>query len=294
MVETVNQQTKNISRLGAFEKRVHEVDFVRGLLMIVVILDHIFLKLWQLGLVNPSIPFLDGLYKVFSFYWYSDARSVIRPLVLFGFTFISGLSSAFSKNNWKRAGLLLVVYSSLLVITNVMQVFVNNGATVRIDFNVIGVLAFSTIFYCLFQKYSWKPIASFALLSVLITVYFVPFLTTIPGFTSNVYIPVLWSPEFLRSSWDPIRNCFVYGRVETMGIAQGDYMPLFPYIGFFFLGALVAKFLYKNKKSIFKNRYNFERPFCFVGRHAIWFYLGHQVILFPLFEILRIIFSKGV
>ena len=71
MVEAVNQQTKNISRLGAFEKRVHEVDFVRGLLMIIVILDHIFLKLWQFGLVNPSIPFLDGLYKVFSL-WYNN------------------------------------------------------------------------------------------------------------------------------------------------------------------------------------------------------------------------------
>ena len=281
---SIQCESMKVSRLGAFEKRVHEVDFIRGLLMIIVILDHLFLKLWQFGLVNTSIPFLDGLYKVFSFYWYSDARSIIRPLVLFGFTFISGISCAFSKNNWKRAGVMLAVYTALLVVTNIMQVFTTSG--VRIDFNVIGVLAFSTLFYCLIQKYSWKSIASVSLLSVIITIYFIPFLTTIPGLTKNAYVPFLWSPEFLRSYWDASKHCFVYGRFETMGIAQGDYMPLFPYIGFFFMGALVSKFLYSKKQSIFPNRYNFERPLCFVGRHAIWFYIGHQILLTPLFYIL--------
>ena len=47
--------------------------------------------------------------------------------------FISGISCAFSKNNWKRAGVMLVVYTALLVVTNIMQVFTTSG--VRIDFN---------------------------------------------------------------------------------------------------------------------------------------------------------------
>ena len=29
-------------KLGAFEKRIHEIDFIRGLLMVLVVVDHIF------------------------------------------------------------------------------------------------------------------------------------------------------------------------------------------------------------------------------------------------------------
>ena len=38
-------------RLGAFEKRVHEVDFLRGLLIIIVLIDHLLNNFWAfLGL----------------------------------------------------------------------------------------------------------------------------------------------------------------------------------------------------------------------------------------------------
>lgn len=280
-----NDPVNKIKRVGAFEKRVHEIDFLRGLFMIIVILDHIFLRFWQLGLA------VDGpeniLYKIFSFYWYSDARSVIRPMVLFSFTFISGISCAFSKSNKKRAALMLIVYSLVLIFTNIMQIMVGGG--MRIDFNVIGVLAFSTLFYCLVENRSWKTLASFSLIAVFMTAYFIPFLTTFPTLVHKMYVPMLWNPSYLRSAWDSSLNSFVFieeGFV-TMGISQGDHMPLFPYIGFFFMGALISRFIYKERKSIFKHRFEFERPICFVGRHALWFYLGHQVFLFPVFTLLE-------
>ena len=31
---------------GAFEKRIHEIDFVRGFLIMLVLMDHLFCHLW--------------------------------------------------------------------------------------------------------------------------------------------------------------------------------------------------------------------------------------------------------
>ena len=48
-------------KLGAFEKRIHEIDFIRGLLMVLVVVDHIFNLLmsfnkgWAWGCTNSTI-----------------------------------------------------------------------------------------------------------------------------------------------------------------------------------------------------------------------------------------------
>ena len=293
MSTSIAIESKPIKRVGAFEKRIHEVDFIRGALMLLVIIDHIFLRFAMNGKAwfeYTDIEFFKHFYLFFSFYWNSIARSIIRPMVLFGFTFISGISCAFSKDNWKRAGLMLLVYFGVMIVTNIMDATLGPGN--RIDFNVIGVLAVSTLVYCFFQKFSWKSLSSVVLISCLITIFVIPILLTIPKMT-DAFVPFLWSPQSIRVSWNPDTLSFVYhsypDAFETMGIRIGDHMPLFPYMGFFFMGALVSSFIYVKKQSIFKHRYEFERPICFVGRHALWFYLGHQVIIFPIFWLLDLI-----
>ena len=50
---------------GAFEKRIHEIDFIRGLLIGLVVIDHIFcfLMIFSSGWKGGA-----GIYKVASFY----------------------------------------------------------------------------------------------------------------------------------------------------------------------------------------------------------------------------------
>ena len=101
--------------------------------------------------------------------------------------------------------------------------------------------------------------------------------STVPGTylpameNDGIYIPVLWN-----------------------GIRPytGDWMPLFPYIFFFFSGAFFSYFFYKEKKSYFK-RHEWERPVCFVGRNTIWIYLGHQVVFIPLFMLIDAIIKAS-
>lgn len=262
-------------RVSIFEKRIHEIDFIRGFLIALVMFDHFmcdvmsYSPVWYEATVNGghAIQFLKIMADVSHFYWYCLGRDIIRFFALFGFTFISGISCAFSKNNWVRAGQMLAVFGVIAVGSNILDASGLFGDIVmRIDFNVIGVLAWSTLFYCFAQNKTWRSILVGALISFLMFWVVGPYLYSVPKIAAG-YAPVFWEPT----------------------ASQADWMPLFPYMCFFFLGALFSHFFYaRQKKSLFI-RYNWERPLCFLGRHSLLFYLGHQAILVPIFVLLTMV-----
>jgi len=256
-------------RVGAFEKRVHEVDFLRGVLIIIVLIDHILnnflLNTHEWYLITGNI-FWEDFYGAMRFYWDSIARQIIRPICLIAFCTISGISCAFSRNNWKRAGEMIVVFAVLAVGSNLLQAWGWLGDTCTIiDFNIIGVLAFSTLFYCFVQNSSWKGLLASTLCWGLFVTYGMALINSIPG-TQLARAPALVKPLF-----------------ET-----ADWMPIVPYIFFFFLGAIIAYFFYSDRKSKLP-RHEWERPFCFVGRYTLYIYLGHQVVFIPIFMIITAI-----
>lgn len=68
---------------------------------------------------------------------------------------------------------------------------------------------------------------------------------------------------------------------------SGDYFPLFPYLGYFLLGACFGKRYYRNRQSLlpqvsFSSR--FSRFLCLCGRHTLFLYLIHQPLLILLIE----------
>lgn len=287
MSEAVLQQQSITRKPGAFEKRIHEIDFLRGVLIILVLMDHFFwcLKAYNLdwylasgGLVNShlidgftyseshsgGIEFYYWVYRIFNYYWCSVARDIVRYICLFGFCFLSGISSAFSRNNWIRAGQMVAVFAVIAVGSNLLDASNILKQITIIDFNVIGVLAFSTLFYCFVQKRSWKGILAATLILFLFWWYLLPWLYKSPMGTARA--PALWPSD-------------VYA----------DWMPLFPYIIFFFMGSLFSYFFYApTKQSLIKHRGNWERPFCFVGRHSLWLYLLHQVVFTPIFLLITL------
>ena len=279
-------------KIGPFEKRIHEIDFVRGVLMCLVIMDHLFNLLMS---YNRTWMGAEGLqpfkffYDVFHFYWswpYSwgpniwginmSLRMIVRYVALGGFCFLSGISSAFSRNNWKRAIEMIILWAIIFLGSNLLQLWYSNSnlnlgiETFRIDLNVIGVLAFSTLIYCFFQNKSWKVLAIVAAvgLALHITVQICRMVN--PHFGENIYFPFLWKP----SDWVA---------------KQADYMPLVPYISFFFGGVILSRFTYsKNKVSYFK-RHEWERPICFLGRHSLIVYASHFLLLMGIFALINLI-----
>ncbi|NLB48509.1 MAG: DUF1624 domain-containing protein [Erysipelotrichia bacterium] len=259
--------------------RIHEIDLVRGILMSLVILDH-FLNLFlsfNLGWAGGQSaieagtaiqPFL-AIHQFLHLYWNSVFRTVVRWLCLGSFCFVSGISCAFSRNNWKRAGQMIGLWSFIFVMSNILESLRSSTGvdlgirTARVDFNIIGVLAWSTLTYCFVQDKRWQLLLVVMVVALLLHPICVFLSKTNWG--QNTYALFLWRPSAAIAD-------------------QADYMPLFPYLGFFFGGALLSKFTYGvSKKSYFK-QYKWERPFCYIGRHSLIIYVTHFFLLIAIFS----------
>jgi uncharacterized membrane protein len=64
--------------------------------------------------------------------------------------------------------------------------------------------------------------------------------------------------------------------------STSDYFPLLPNLGWFLLGAVMGRTIYRKKQTLlpFVSPKNpIVRFFSFLGRHSLWIYLLHQPIL---------------
>ena len=66
------------------------------------------------------------------------------------------------------------------------------------------------------------------------------------------------------------------------GFATADYFPLLPHFGFFLLGAVIGRNVYRQKVTLFPN-VNTGNPIvrfiCFTGRHSLVIYMVHQPLI---------------
>ena len=262
-----------------FERRIHEIDFIRGILIILVVIDHIFNFTMSFNNVWAGAEHLEPFYTIFKvaqFYWDHPVRTVIRWICLISFCFISGISCAFSRSNSKRALQMVGIWALIFIVSNIIRGMMlafkwGDGITCfRIDFNVIGVLAWSTLLYCFFENKKWYWLLVVGLIGLALHPLCVELSRT--DFGHQTYVPFLWRP-YVNETYYP----------GSSAVLQADHMPLFPYLGFFFLGAMLSKLTYaKDKKSYFK-RYNWERPICFVGRHTLIIYGTHFIVIIGIF-----------
>ena len=262
-------------RVGPFEKRIHEIDLFRGFLILLVIMDHLF---WAFSYFGSRWFGSDsGFVQFFNWYWTSIPREIIQPLALASFCFVSGVSTSFSRNNWKRSIVMVIFWLIIAIGSNVIQLILSaNGmdAVMRVDLNIIGVLALCNLIYCFIQKRSWKAVLAAILIGWLMSSYFIPMLRNGLFNTIGGTVPSSRRP----GTYYNIPNFYFILFWEYP--AQGDYVPLFPFIVFFLFGALFSHFFYREKRqSLFPKRGEWERPICFIGRHTLIIYLSHFFII---------------
>ena len=253
-------------KVSAFEKRIHEIDLLRGFLMVLVIFDHL---MWFINyyIFHYSSGFL-------SWYWTSDLRFVVRQVVLLLFMFTCGISCHFSRNN-KRRGLLLLGLSILVfLVTHILQLTGLFGSrVVIIDINILGVIAISILLYALCEKLSTKKL--WLIVGLLMLFYFFTLVSEKMDASGNyqALVSILYCP------FNPIKAGHV-----------GDYLPLFPYVIFLFFGVIFARIFYKERKSLIAKKGNWERPICLLGRHTLIVYVLHEIILTGLFMLIGLAF----
>lgn len=80
------------------------------------------------------------------------------------------------------------------------------------------------------------------------------------------------------------------------GFASSDYFPLLPNLGYFLLGALLGKTVYRRRQTLLprvKTELGVIRFFSWCGRQSLWIYLLHQPVLALLLEGFALLSGAG-
>ena len=128
-----------------------------------------------------------------------------------------------------------------------------------------------------FENKSLKIIAAFSL------ILFLFYLLVLP----ELYQAFKDEPVLVWPLWSPDANSVI---VNDKFYNQADYMSLFPFILFFFLGVFISKTYYKDKSKHMGHHYKGLKPICFLGRHSFIFYICHQLVFLGIFYLIGLAF----
>ncbi len=248
------------------KKRVWEVDFLRGILILFVVWDHLMFDFMSLPF---STEFFQTIARFATEYQTSALRTGVHRYFLIGFVGLSGVSCALSRNNWKRGVKMLGFAYGLTLCTILLRAL--GGGDFVIRFNVLHVIAYGVLMTELLR--SLKLSRAVWLLACVVML-----------FVGEAWLvkPVAL-PEWL----------FFLGNSQAANrLSPGDFLPLLPYLGWLFLGALAGEKIYAAKTSVFENRCpKLTRPLEFCGRHSLAIYLGSQVAMYGILYLFTVVWG---
>ena len=288
--------------------RIKEIDFLRGFLILLMVMDHLFFDFGQLIYIISNFSLDQTLLSQFvmfsSSYLSRDFRINFRIFVVMLFFFISGISFQFSKNNNKR-GVILLSIGILLTIGSIIVSYVLKDdfviiASIFLTFG-LAILITNFIYFVINKILKNNTISSLFLIIIglLGAIYFI-------DFSFNVNVPIINKIESFNDLIDVILGYKQYGF---------DDIPLLINLTAMLIGFGIGKLVYPNRKSLFSyfNKKIYVKPSkslkfyneklytrkkaifiiltpfsligkCieFFGRHSLYVYIIHQFVLIPI------------
>jgi len=242
------------------QQRFWEIDFLRGIAIIMMVLYHLLYNLHYFAHYNVN---------VYSGFWMYFARTTAT---IFIFLVGVSLSISFSKTKkihkdrnklftkYLRRG--LKIFSWGLIITLVTRIFLGKAFVI---FGILHLIGISIILAYPFLKFRYLNL-SIGLFCILLGAY-------LRGFTF----------DFFWLSWLGFRPAQFY---------SVDYFPLLPWFGVVLIGIFIGNLVYSDYSRRFQladiSFFSGIKVFCFLGKHSLLIYLLHQ----PL--IIAILFLFGV
>lgn len=235
--------------------RIWEIDFIRGIALLLMIYYHFIYDLSYF--FDLPVSYRTGIND-----YIGKASGTL-------FIIISGISCRFSRNIIKRSLYVLTAAISITVITAlvdyILKTILNLSIpNVVIKFGILHFLGISMLLFNLLKK-----------LNVIILMVL-----------SALFIALGRIFSEIKVSFDYLFPLGIYSK----NFFSSDYYPLIPWLGYFILGIVIGKIIYKNKKSIFKSDIK-DNIINYLGRKTLFIYLIHQPILIIITFTINLIFK---
>lgn len=224
------------------KNRIWEVDLLRFVAILLMVIFHFIYDLNEFLGVNVEYEF--GFWK------FVGAASAIL------FIFISGISSGFSRNTFKR-GFKVLCFG--MIITIATYIF---DSSQYIRFGILHFLGVSMMLFPFLKKINNWVLVIIGVLSFIV----------------GKYIEIMTVNTFLLLPFG-----FMYS-----GFASMDYYPLLPYISYFIFGILCYKLFYYKGRSLLNFNFNLGLVQV-VSKHSLSIYLLHQPILLGIIYLMSLI-----
>lgn len=316
-------------------KRVFEIDLLRGIAIWGMIIDHYVYDFYGFfrNIFNTSSFGTTGWYfqmqQFASTYWTHPFRVGVRLFGVFLFIFLCGVSASFAKSNLKRSleicGIGLVI---TIALNSVGLITKSPGFNVLLStiFMIGFCLLIYTIISSLFKKIVGDKYFKYVCLCLAAGMFI--FWAVLSGShfyaRTGSYSKLLSDYYFIfNSNADTIGVYTTFDELNRNGynwfmciiglrFFGCDWLGLFPYLAFIFLGGFVGEAVYKDRKSIIKYFYPKEErdlpsneylltkqgqlnaklnmvlsPISYPGKHTMFVYIFHQpifiLIMLPVF-----------
>lgn len=178
------------------------------------------------------------------------------------FVILSGICATLGSRPLRRGG---IIFGCAMVITGVTWAMAQlnfAGEDMVIRFGVLHLLGVCMAFWPLAGKLPTWMLAVLGTVIVALGLWFETFTVELP--------------------W-----LFPLG-LTTATFSSGDYFPLAPFLGWFFLGAVAGRLLYEKKCTYFPH-FPTEHPlirfFLWCGRRSLLLYLLHQPVIFLILRV---------
>jgi len=241
----MTHQTRGPADTGPLvrRERIWEIDFLRGLSIILMVGYHLLYDLGAMAGVGSLLGFTTDL---------STPAWLAAQYFFAGlFVVLSGISSTLSRGNVRRALKLLAV---ALLVTVATFVF-NRAATVH--FGILHCLGVSILLYGAAFEKAKAPACAIAGAAVLVV---------------SAALPFALKGAAIRFDW------LLPLGLHTPAYSSFDYFPVLPWFGIFLAGVSLGKSVYASKRSLIRRRL----PVTFInfaGRHSLLIYIVHQPVI---------------